>query len=68
MTSYYWRLEPNSTLLLLKPINKEMYEQHIRTLNQEFKEGKIKGAKALESAKVGRTQICVKGLSYAHVC
>ena len=42
----------NTADLCKKPVNRETCEQHMRTLNQELREGKTKGAKALESTKV----------------
>ena len=42
----------NTADVCTKPVNRETCEQHMRTLNQEFKECRTKGAKALESTKV----------------
>ena len=42
----------NTADLCTKPVNRETCEQHMKTLNQEFREGRTKGAKALESTKV----------------
>ena len=38
--------------LCTKPVSKETCEKHMRTLCQEFRDGKASGAKALESTKV----------------
>ena len=38
--------------LCTKPVSREACEKHMRTLCQEFREGKASGAKALESTKV----------------
>ena len=42
----------NTADLCTKPMSRETCEQHMKILNQEFHEGKAKGAKALESTKV----------------
>ena len=42
----------NTADLCTKPVNRETCEQHMRTWNQEFREGRTKGAKAQESTKV----------------
>ena len=42
----------NTADLDTKPVNRETCEQHMKTLKQEFHEGKVGGAEALESAKV----------------
>ena len=42
----------NTADLCTKPVNKETSERHMKTLCQEFREGKATGAKTLESTKV----------------